>query len=148
VGFYVHKRRGRVQSTAVLAGVSILLLILKKLMILSQTNLGWNPVWNGLSFLNSNLIYVWVWWGGYHLASYFNGKKLEEVCELKRKHGLELQQVRSTFHEVEKELNHNKVLIDKINEQHRQEVLRLKLLFEKKNRSGSNANQEALRSFL
>lgn len=136
------------QSASILAGVSLFLFILKQLMILSKTNWAWNPFWIGLSFLNSCLLYPWFLWAGYMIALHLEGKKLESQIELKQSHDLEIQKERSRRYETERKLEENLRKSDELSHKYQREIHTLRSQLEKTNRSATQANDEALRSFL
>ena len=136
------------QSASILAGISLFLFILKQLMILSKTNLGWNPFWIALSFLNSCLLYPWFLWAGYMIALQLEGKKLESQIDLKRTHDLEIQHEKSRRYEIERKLESHLRMTDETSSKYQCEIQTLQAQLEKKNRSATEANEEALRSFL
>lgn len=135
-------------SALTLAGISIFLFILKSLMILSHTNFPGNPVWIGISFLNSYLLYPWILWGGFQLSVLDQEKKIETSHDLTRKFDLEIQKERSQRYLLEEEIERKVREIESLKSRHLWEICSLEEEHKKLFRSATEANDEALRSLL
>lgn len=82
------------------------------------------------------------------IAIRLEGKKLNSQIELKRTHDLEIQQERSKRYEVERKLEDHLRKFDELTNKHQQEIQTIRSELEKSTRSATEANEQAVRSFL
>ena len=135
-------------SATLLTAVSLFLFILKHLMIWSKTNYSSNPIWIGISFLNSWFLYLWFLWGGFKLSEFLREKELERIFDLKKAHELELQKERSKRHECERKLEGLTLDLRRQQSDHQSEIQALRSSKARAVRTASDANDQALRSLL
>jgi len=135
-------------SAFLLAGIGLFLFILKSLMIASKTNLAWNPFWQALSFLNSSFLYPWFCWGGYQLALFVEGQKLESIIDLQKEHEINFKEEKSKRYDLEKQLAKDKSELRDLEVSYRSQIRSLEKKLDKKQRSAKDADDDALRSLL
>ena len=131
-----------------LALATALAFTLKKLMILSGTNWPGNFMWSFICYVNLFMFYVWIFVLGGYSATWGEESQQKKMFNLKRLHQANLDSVYKEITGLEKEIKmlreekqHAEMV--KINSKRRLDEEQIK-----QTRSASQANHDALQSFL
>lgn len=120
----------------------------KKLMILSGTNWPRNFMWSFICYVNLFMFYVWIFALGIYSATWGEESREKKIFEIKKLHQANLDSLYKDISGLEKEIKtlreekqHAEMV--KINSKRRLDEEQIK-----QTRSASQANHDALQSFL